>query len=148
MAKRKKRAKVQPKKRAKPRRAAVRGKARKVSKSARGTAMKPTVAGAKSRRAARKKAVRKKEQGMKPPGPDLETVVVDVIEEPAPGVITVTGIEETQILAGAGRTGGVLKRSVYRLQTIKPKPKLRCGCLRLPVWLRNARAPFSLLWPT
>jgi hypothetical protein len=49
--------------------------------------MKPTVAGAKPRRAAMKKAVRKKEQGMKPPGPEVETVVADVIEEPAPGVI-------------------------------------------------------------
>ena len=102
MAKRKKRAKVQPKKRAKPRgrRAAVRAKARKVSKSARGKAVKPMVAGVKPQRAARKKAVRKKEQGMKPPGPEVETVVVDVIEEPAPGVITVTEIEDTQIPAG------------------------------------------------
>jgi len=37
---------------------------------------------------------------MKPPRPGVETVVVDVIEEPAPGVITVTEIEETQIPAG------------------------------------------------
>jgi hypothetical protein len=37
---------------------------------------------------------------MKPPGPGVETVVVDVIEEPAPGVITVTEIEKTQIAAG------------------------------------------------
>ena len=37
---------------------------------------------------------------MKPPGPEVETVVVDVIEEPAPGVITVTEIEETRIPAG------------------------------------------------
>jgi hypothetical protein len=37
---------------------------------------------------------------MKPPGPEVETVVVDVVEEPAPGVITVTEIEETQIHAG------------------------------------------------
>jgi hypothetical protein len=98
MAKRKKRAKVQPKTRAKPhrRRAAVRGKARKVSKSARGKGTKPT-AEAKLQRAATKKAVRKKEPRMKPPGPEVETVVVDVIEEPAPGVITVTEFEETQI---------------------------------------------------
>jgi hypothetical protein len=35
---------------------------------------------------------------MKSPGPEVETVVVDVIEEPAPGVIiTVTEFEETQI---------------------------------------------------
>jgi len=98
MAKRKKRANVQPKTRAKPhrRRAAVRGKARKVSKSARGKGTKPT-AGAKLQRAATKKAARKKEPRMKPPGPEVETVVVDVIEEPAPGVITVTEFEETQM---------------------------------------------------
>jgi hypothetical protein len=101
MAKRKKRANVQPKKRVKSRRrhAAVRGKARKVSKSARGKATKLT-AGPKPHSAARKKAVRKKEQEMKPPGPEIETVVVDVIEEPAPGVIRVTEIEETQIPPG------------------------------------------------
>src|SRR6266581_2703831 len=101
MAKRKKRVKVRPKTRANPRRrhAGVRGKASKVSKSARGKGTKPT-AGAKPQRAARKKAVREKEQGMKPPGPGVETVVVDVIDEPAPGVITVTEIEETQIPVG------------------------------------------------
>jgi hypothetical protein len=58
------------------------------------------VAGAKPQRGARKKAVRKKDQRMKPPGPAVETVVVDVIEEPAPGVITVTEFEETHIPAG------------------------------------------------
>jgi hypothetical protein len=47
-----------------------------------------------------KKAVQKKEQRKKPPRPGVETVVVDVIEEPAPGVITVTEIEKTQIAAG------------------------------------------------
>jgi hypothetical protein len=101
MAKRKKRANVQPKKRAKSRRrhAAVRGKARKVSKSARGKGTKPT-AGAKPQRASTKKVTQKKERQMKPPGPGVETVVVDVIEEPASGVITVTEIEETQIAAG------------------------------------------------
>jgi hypothetical protein len=66
-----------------------------VSKSARVKATKPTVAGAKPKRAATKKAVQKKEQR-----PAVETVVVDVIEEPAPGVIAVTEIEETQIPAG------------------------------------------------
>jgi hypothetical protein len=59
--------------------------------------VKPMVAGAKPQRAARKKAVRKKDQRMKPPGPAVETVA---IEEPAPGVITVTEFEETQIPAG------------------------------------------------
>jgi hypothetical protein len=101
MAKRKKRANVQPKKRAKPRRrhAALRGKARKVSKSALGKGTKPT-AGAKPQRASTKKVTRKKERQIKPPGPGVETVVVDVIEERPPGVITVTEIEETQIAAG------------------------------------------------
>ena len=111
MAKRKKRAKVQPKKRAKPRRrcASLRGKAHKVSKSARGKAMKPTVAGAKPQRPATKQAARKKEQGMKPPGPEVETVVVDVIEEPARGVITVTGLKRRRYLQGAtnGRSAKV-----------------------------------------
>ena len=97
MAKRKKRAKVRAKKRAKPprRQAAVRGKARKVSKSARGKGTKPT-AGAKPQHAATKRPVQKKEQRMKPPGPAVETVIVDVIEEPVPGVITVTEFEETE----------------------------------------------------
>ena len=102
MAKRKKRSNAQPKKRAKPgrRRAAVSGKARTVSKSARGKATKAAVARVKPKRVATKKAMRKKELRMKPPGPAVETVVVDVIEEPLPGVITVTEFEETQIPAG------------------------------------------------
>jgi hypothetical protein len=33
---------------------------------------------------------------MKSPSREVETVVVDVIEEPIPGVITVTEFEETQ----------------------------------------------------
>jgi hypothetical protein len=82
------------------RNSAARGKARRVSKSARGKATKRTVATVKPKRVATKKAMRKKEQRKKPPGPAVETVVVDVIEEPAPGVITVTEFEETQIPAG------------------------------------------------
>jgi hypothetical protein len=89
MAKRKKRAKVQPKKRAKP-------KARKASKQhARGT--KRTIARVKPKRAGAKKAARKKEQRMKPSSPAVETIVVDVVEEPTPGVKTVTEFEETQV---------------------------------------------------
>lgn len=30
-------------------------------------------------------------------GPEVETVVVDVIEERAPGIITITEYEETQV---------------------------------------------------
>ncbi len=88
MAKRKKGSKVQG--RAKLRRAnsAKRGKARKVAK-----AVKRTVAKAKPKPAPVKKAARKVKQ---PVASVLETVAVEVIEQPAPGVITVTEVEETR----------------------------------------------------
>jgi hypothetical protein len=91
MAKRKKASKVQ--KRAKRRRgnSANRPKARRVSKTAKATTR--TVARAKPKRAPVKKAVRKVKQ---PVTPVIETVAVQVIEQPAPGVITVTEIEETR----------------------------------------------------
>jgi hypothetical protein len=48
-----------------------------------------------------KKAARKKVQRMKQPGtPVVETVVVDVIEKPAPDVITITEFEETEVSEG------------------------------------------------
>jgi hypothetical protein len=86
MAKRKKGSKVQS--RAKLRRAtsAKRGKARKVAKTA-----KRVVAKAKPKRASVKKAVRKVKQ---PVAPVVETVAAQVIEQPAPGVITVTEVAE------------------------------------------------------
>ena len=89
MAKRKKGSKVQ--KRAKLRRgnSATRGKARRVSKAA----TKRTVAKAKPKRAPVKKVARKVRQ---PVAPVVETVAVEVIEQPAPGVITVTEVEETR----------------------------------------------------
>ena len=89
MAKRKKGSKVH--KRAKLRSSAKRGKARKVAKAAK--APKRTVARAKPKPAPMKKAVRKVKR---PVTPVVETIVVDVIEQPAPGVITVTEIEETR----------------------------------------------------
>jgi hypothetical protein len=91
MAKRKKASKVQ--KRAKLRRgnSAKRGKARRVAKAAKAT--KRTVAKAKPKPAPVKKAARKVKQ---PVTPVVETVAVEVIEQPAPGVITVTEIEETR----------------------------------------------------
>jgi hypothetical protein len=96
MARRKKLTKVQPKKRAKVRRgsSAARGKTHKASKQRAG-GIRRTIARAKPERAGAKKAARKKEQRMKPPTPAVETVVVD--EELAPGVITVTEFEETQV---------------------------------------------------
>jgi hypothetical protein len=84
MAKTKKPAKVQ--KRAKLRRAnsAKRGKARKAAKAAKRTV-------AKAKPAPVKKAARK----VKPPvAPVVETVAVEVIEQPAPAVTTVTEGEE------------------------------------------------------
>jgi hypothetical protein len=85
MAKRKKGSKVQS--RAKLRRAnsARRGKARKVAKAA-----KRTAARAKPKPAPVKKAARKVKQ---PVAPVVETVAVEVIEQPAPGVVTVTEVE-------------------------------------------------------
>ena len=73
--------------------ATARGKARKATKSARAKATKPTVARAKTKRAPVKKAVRKVKR---PVAPAVETVAVEVIEQPAPGVITVTEVEETR----------------------------------------------------
>jgi hypothetical protein len=85
MPKRKTRSKVQ--KRAKLRRgnSAKRSKARKVAKAMR------AVARAKPKHAPVKKAARKVKQ---PVAPVVETVAVEVIEQPAPDVITVTEVEE------------------------------------------------------
>jgi hypothetical protein len=53
------------------------------------------VAKAKPKRASLKKAAGRVKQ--QPIAPVVETVVVDLIEQPAPGVITVTEIEETEV---------------------------------------------------
>jgi hypothetical protein len=93
MAKRKKQSKLP--KRAKLRRgnSAKRGKPRKGAKSA---TAKRTIARAKPKpnRATAKKAAPTEVRKMKKPA--VETVVVDVIEQPASGVITVTEVEETR----------------------------------------------------
>jgi hypothetical protein len=88
MAKRKKGSKVQG--RAKLRRAnsAKRSKALKVVK-----AVKRTVAKAKPKPAPVKKVALKVKQ---PVAPVVETVTAEVIEQPAPNVITVTEVEETR----------------------------------------------------
>ena len=88
MAKRKKRSKAQ--KPTKLQSSAKRGKARKAAKAAKAT--KPTVAKAKPKPLPVKKAARKVKQ---PVTPVVETVAVEVIEQPAPGVITVTESVET-----------------------------------------------------
>lgn len=101
MAQRKKRATVRRGK------SAARGKARKASKSARGKAAKRTaakpmprkrLAKARPKRTVAKKLARKKVRPMTPPGsPAVETVIVDVIEEPVPGVMVVTEFEATEV---------------------------------------------------
>ena len=80
MAKGKKRAKVQKRGKLAKGKTANRGKARKVAKVA-----KRTVAGAKPKRAPVKKVARKVKQ---PVVPVVETVAVEVIEQPAPGAVT------------------------------------------------------------
>ena len=66
----------------------------KRAKAGRASAAK-TVARAKSKRAAAvKKAARRIKQ---PVAPVVETVAVEVIEQPAPGVISVTEVEETEV---------------------------------------------------
>jgi hypothetical protein len=72
--------------------ATARPKAKKLSKAARGkAATKRTVArAAKPKRAPVKKAAR-------PVAPAVETVAAEVIEQPAPGVITITEVEETEV---------------------------------------------------
>ena len=88
MAKRKKRA------------AARRGKAtRKPVKSMRGKPAKRKGAKAKSKKGATKT---KKRAVAKTMAPTVETVVVDVIEEPIPGVIVVSEIEATEIRQPSG----------------------------------------------
>jgi hypothetical protein len=86
MAKRKKASKVQKRAKLRRRKSAKRGKARKAAPAKR------TVAKAKPKRAPVKKAARRMKQ---PVAPAVETVAVEVIEQPAPGVITVTEVEET-----------------------------------------------------
>ena len=56
------------------------------------------LARAKPKRARVKKVARKRARPVKPPSTTaVETVVVDVIEEPVTGVITVTEFEETEV---------------------------------------------------
>jgi hypothetical protein len=83
MAKRKKRA------------AAHRGKARKPAKSVRGKAAKRTSARATPRKRATK--AKSKRAVAKKVVPIVETVIVDMIEEPVPGVMVVTEFEATGI---------------------------------------------------
>jgi hypothetical protein len=83
----------------------TRRKARKSLKSARGRPAKRIVARAAPRKRLAKaklkrgaKKARKRVRAVKPPStPAVETVVVDVIEEPVPGVTVVTEFEATEV---------------------------------------------------
>jgi hypothetical protein len=94
MAKRKKPAKAQKHAILRRGKSATRGKARR-SKAAQGKAKKRVVAKAKPKPAPVKKAARRVRQPVVAPA--VETTVIDVIEQPAPGVITATEIEETEV---------------------------------------------------
>ncbi len=88
MAKRKKGSKAKSRAKLRKGNSAKHGKPRRLSKAA-----KRAVAKAKPKRAPVKKATRKVKQTITPV---VETVAVEVIEQPVPGVITVTEVEETR----------------------------------------------------
>jgi hypothetical protein len=98
VAKRKKGSKVQK------REELPRGTSAKLRKARKAAPAKRTVAKAKPKRSPVKKAARKVKQ---PVTPVVETVAVEVIEQPAPGLITVTEVEETP--------GSGLQRALKRM---------------------------------
>ena len=89
MANRKKGSKVQSRAKLRKANSAKRSKAHKVAKAA-----KRAVAKAKPNRVPVKKTARKVKQ---PIAPVVETIAVEAIEQPAPGAITVTDVEETEV---------------------------------------------------
>ena len=99
MAKHKKKSKVQKRGKLRREKSATPRKARRVSKVA-----KRTVASPKLKRARVKKAARKVKQSVNPP---VETVIVEIIEQPAPSVINGTEVEETP--------GSGLRRALKRM---------------------------------
>ena len=106
MAKRKKASKVQKRGKLPRANSAKRGKSRRASKATK--AAKRTVAKAKPKRAPVKKAVRRMKQPVAPAVETVaETLAVEVIEQPAPGVITITEVEETP--------GSGLQRALKRM---------------------------------
>lgn len=64
---------------------------------------KKRLAKAKSKRAPVKKIQQKKVRPIRPPNiPAVETVILDVIEEPIPGVMVVTEFEAVEVEPSAG----------------------------------------------
>ena len=82
-----------------------RDRVRKSSKSVRGktakrtsSKLRPKKVVAKAKRPRPKNVTRRKARPVKRPStPVAETTIVDVVQEPAPGVITITEIQETDI---------------------------------------------------
>ena len=101
MAQRKKRATLRKRK------STARSRGGKTRKPTRGKAAKRTVAKSKPakrlakarpKRPVAKKVARKRARPVNPPSAStVETVTVDVIEEAAPGVVTITEFEETEV---------------------------------------------------
>ena len=94
MAQRKKRATLRKRK------STARSRGGKTRKPTRGKAAKRTVAKSKpaKRLAKAKKVARKRARPVHPPSAStVETVTVDVIEQAAPGVVTITEFEETEV---------------------------------------------------
>jgi ATPase subunit of ABC transporter with duplicated ATPase domains len=83
--------------------AATRGKARKHAKSVRGKTAKRTNARAKSKKRVTK--AKSKRAMAKKAVPTVETVIVDMIEEPVPGVMVVTEFEATGITGPKAKLG-------------------------------------------
>jgi hypothetical protein len=113
MAKRKKGSKVQRRAKLQRGNSAKRAKARKVAKAA-----KRTVAKAKPKHAPAKKAARKVKQ---PVTQVIETAAVEVIEQPAPAVITVTEVEETEVRKASWHTGPLNQPATLPCQLLRAK---------------------------
>jgi len=97
MAQRKKRATVRkgtPTARGKVRKASKSGRGKSAKRSAAKTTLKKRLTKLRPKRAGAKKSARKK---MRPTNPAVETIIGNAVEEPAPGVITITEFEETEI---------------------------------------------------
>ena len=120
MAKRKKQSKVQKRGKLRRENSAKRGKARKVAKAA-----KRTVARAKPKHAPVKEVARKVKQ---PVAPLVETVAVELIEQPAPSVITVTEVEETEVLkASSMPANGTFKPAPLAVAADLPSQEAGCS---------------------
>ena len=96
---------------------ATRGKARKPAKSVRGKAAKRTSAKATPRKRVTK--AKSKRTTVKKLVPTVETVIVDMIEEPVPGVVVVTEFEATGIREPKSNPGSARGKPGCRTSEIR-----------------------------